>query len=50
MTDRHFEVPAEFQDDFRLFDSGKEDSEKVLIFGNKDTVKSQASLQLPLVS
>ena len=39
ITDRHFEVPAEFQD-FCLFDSGKEDSERVLIFGDKDTVKS----------
>ena len=41
LTECPFEVPAEFQD-FCLFASGKEDSERVLIFRDKDTVvKSQ---------
>ena len=37
ITDRHFEVSAEFQDHY-LFNSGRKDSERVKKIGDKDTV------------
>ena len=39
IVDRHFEVPKQ-QKDFCVFDSGIEDPERVLIFGDRDNIQS----------
>ena len=39
IVDRHFEVPKQHKD-FCVFDSGIEDPERVLIFGDRDNIQS----------
>ena len=39
IVDRHFEVPKQHED-FCVFDSGIEDPERVLIFGDRDSIQS----------
>ena len=39
IVDRHFEVPKQHED-FCVFDSGIEDPERVLIFGDRDNIQS----------
>ena len=39
IVDRHFEVPKQHEN-FRVFDSGFENPERVVIFGDRDNIQS----------